>query len=272
MEGELRGNVFPLVGLPLAAYQSVAEGTKCCDVAAMECQVLLETDPGRILAGSFASQAVHGGGIVFDEGDSVAQLHLKRSEGTLLAPLVKHCLGFVKSPENHECLAGIGVVLSGRHRGMSDGPQELLQGLLRFAHLRIGDPQQVGGIHAAWVDLAVQKDDSDFLFEIAGDGRIIERGSLEILFLGETAILEVEGSLETGPRLLALAYAVLRSPELVVGGAKLGIEVDSSFKKRDGFPTLSGAVEVKPGAIGLQSLERTRGGKVKRRVKFLQRA
>src|SRR5579862_8179533 len=155
---------------------------------------------------------------------------------------------------------------------MSDGPFELLQGLLRSAHLGIGDSQQVGGIYAAWVDLAVQDYDVNFLFQIASDGRIIERGSFEILLLGETAVLELEGSREAGPRLLVLADAVLRSAELVVRGAKLGVEVDSSFKKRDGFPALSGAVEGKPGAVGLQRLKRTGGGKVKRRVESLERA
>src|ERR1700724_133453 len=114
MVGELRGNIFHVVGLPLTANQSVAEGTKCRHVAAKECQVLLELDPGLILAGSFASKLVHGSGIVFDESDVVTRLQLKRSEGTLLAPLVEQFLGIVKSAEDHECLAGIGVVLSGR--------------------------------------------------------------------------------------------------------------------------------------------------------------
>jgi hypothetical protein len=155
---------------------------------------------------------------------------------------------------------------------MSDSPSELLQGLLRFAHAGIVDAQEIGGIHAARVDLAVRKDDRGLFFEIAGDGRIVERGSLKILLLGEAAILELEGSREAGPLLLALAYAVLRSAEMVVGGAKLGVQLDSSFKKRDGFMRLSRAGEGKPGAVGLQSLERTGGGKVKGRVKFLERA
>ena len=64
MVGELRGNVFHVVGLPLTTNQSVAEGTKCRDFAAKECHVHLEMDPGRILAGSFASKPVHGSGIV----------------------------------------------------------------------------------------------------------------------------------------------------------------------------------------------------------------
>jgi len=106
---------------------------------------------------------------------------------------------------------------------MSDSPLELLQGLLRFAHHGVVDAQEIGGIHAARIDLAVQKDYGDLLFEIAGDGRIIERGSIKVLLLGETAILELKGARKAGPRLLALAYAVLRSAELIVSGAKLGV-------------------------------------------------
>ena len=155
---------------------------------------------------------------------------------------------------------------------MIDSPLELAQGVLRFAHDGVVDAQEIGGIHAARVDLAVQKDDSGFFFEIASDGRIVERGSFKILLLGEAAILELEGSREAGPLLLALAYAVLRSAEQVIGRAKLGVEFDCSFKKRDCFPALSGAVEGKPGVVGLQSLERTGSGEVKGRVKFLERA
>ena len=72
---------------------------------------------------------------------------------------------------------------------MSDGPLELLQGLLRSAHLRICDAQQVGGIHAAWVDLPVQKSYGNFLLQIAGYGRIVEGSSLKIFLLREAPIL-----------------------------------------------------------------------------------
>src|ERR1700733_4564581 len=107
MVGELRRNIFHVVGLPLATNQSVAEGTNCRDVAAKECQVRLEMDPGRILAGSFASKPVHGVGIVLHKCDSVTHYQLNRSEGTLLAPLVKQFLGVVKAAEDHKGLAGI---------------------------------------------------------------------------------------------------------------------------------------------------------------------
>src|SRR5271169_1177580 len=272
MPGELCGNGFHLVGLPPPTNLSVAEGTKCRDVATKECQVHVEIDPWRILPGSPASKPVHGSGIVLDESDAVTQLQLKRSEGTLLPPLVKHCLGFVNSPENHKCLAGIGVVLSGRHRGMSDGPLELLQGLLRSAHLRICDAQQVGGIHAAWVDLPVQNSLGNCLLHVAGDGRIVKGSSLKIFLLREAPILQLKGPGEIILGFLAVAEAVMCSAKQVVRRAKLGVQFDSPFKKWDGFPALSGAVERKPGAVGLQSVERTGGGKVKGRIEFLERA
>src|SRR5580658_4270159 len=107
MVGELRGNVFHVVGLPLATNQSVAEGTKCRDVAAKECQMHLEMDPGRIQRGSFASKPVHGVGIVLEECDAVTQYQLNRSEGTLLAPFVEQFLGVVKAAEDDKSLAGI---------------------------------------------------------------------------------------------------------------------------------------------------------------------
>src|SRR5271169_7136604 len=108
MIGELLGNVFHVVGLPLTTNQGVAEGTNCRDVAAKECQVLLEIDPGLILAGTFASKPVHGGGIVLDESDAVTQHQLKRSEGTLLAPLVEQFFGVVKAAEDDQSLPGKG--------------------------------------------------------------------------------------------------------------------------------------------------------------------
>lgn len=97
MVGEFRGNVFHLVGLPLPTNQSIAEGTKCRDIAAKECQVHLEMDPGRILAGSLMSELLDCRAVLFEKGDAVTQRDLKWCERSAAAPLVKHSLGIVKA-------------------------------------------------------------------------------------------------------------------------------------------------------------------------------
>ena len=80
---------------------------------------------------------------------------------------------------------------------------------------------------------------------------MIKGGSLKILFLRDPAILELEGSRKIFPRSLAIPYGVVGTAEHAVSGTELWIQFDGPFKKRNGFRALSGAVEDKPGAVGL---------------------
>src|SRR5579862_324382 len=98
-------------------------------------------DPGRILAGRFAGKPIHGTGVALEECDAVTQRHLKRSEGTLLAPVVEQFLGVVKAAEDDQSLGGVRTGCRHRRRRMSDGPLELLQGFLRLAPGRIADTE-----------------------------------------------------------------------------------------------------------------------------------
>jgi|SRR5450631_4016117 hypothetical protein len=81
------------------------------------------------------------------------------------------------------------VELAARYLTSSTREVERAVEWLRSAHLRICDSQQVGGIHAAWVDLPVQKSYGNFLFQIARYERIVEGGSLKIFLLREAPVL-----------------------------------------------------------------------------------
>src|SRR6202167_3392843 len=189
MPGKLVGNVSLTVRAARLIHQGFAERTECAGVAAQERELHLKTEPEHIIRWHFASELVHRCRVLLDKGDAVATFALRWGQRYFLTPFVNHFLSFIKSAQDHERLACIGVVLSRGDRRMGNRPIEVLQSLFRSALLRVSDPQQIVSRHAAWIRLLVQNQYGSFLFQVARYGRIIKSRGLKILFLREVAIL-----------------------------------------------------------------------------------
>src|SRR5438105_15784579 len=112
--------------------------------------------PGDIIRGRFARKLFQGGVIFFNESDAVAQHYLKWRQGTILAPLVDHFLGLVKTAPDKKRLGSIGVGRRGTYRGMVNRPIELLESLRRSAELGVSDPCHVVGADVAAMRLRLQ--------------------------------------------------------------------------------------------------------------------
>src|SRR5579863_9856046 len=207
--------------------------------------------PGHIICWSVSGKAVHRSDIILDKGDSVARCSLKRVQRSLLTPLIKNFLGVIKTAQDHECLTSVGVMLSRGYRGMFDRPIKLLQSIFRSTHLGVSNPQEVGSNRTAWIRLLVQSKYGCFLFQIARYGRIIESGGLKILFLGETAILELESPGEILSGSLAVINAVIRAAQHAESRAELRIEFSGRFKKRNSLTPLTGTIQRLARSIGL---------------------
>ncbi len=119
--------------------------------------------PGHIICRGVSRKPLHRGRIILDERDSVARCSLKRVQRSLLTPLLKYFLGVIKSAQDHQCLAGIGVMLSRGHGGMFNCPIKLLQSVFRSAQLRVSNSQQVEGGRTTRIRFLVQNKYGSFL-------------------------------------------------------------------------------------------------------------
>src|SRR5271170_7722577 len=207
--------------------------------------------PGHIICRGVSGKPFHRCGIILDKGDAVAHYSLERVRRAFLTPLIEYFLSVIKTAQDRECLAGIGVMLSRGHRGMFHRPIKLLQSIFRSAHLRVGNPQQVESDRAARIRLLIQNKYRCLLFQIAGYGRIIESGSLKILFLREVAILELEspGKILSGS--LAVINAVIRAAEHAESRAELRVQLGGRLKKRNGLTPLSRTIQRLSRSVGL---------------------
>ena len=103
---------------------------------------------------------------------------------------------------------------------MVDCPIELLQCLFRSAQHCVIDPQPVGSKNAAWIHLLVQNKYGGFLLQVARYVGMIKRGSLEILFLCESRILELVGLGKIPSGSLIVADAEIGTAEHAVSGTE----------------------------------------------------
>ena len=87
MPSKLVGSVFHPVRAALLFHQGFAQRTEFAQVAAKECQLHLQLEPGHVIRWDFAGKPFHRCGIVLDKGDPVAHQLFEMGSGILSAAI-----------------------------------------------------------------------------------------------------------------------------------------------------------------------------------------
>src|SRR3989442_11245019 len=96
------------------------------DLTAIKCEFHLHLEPENIIRWNLAGKPIHGCGIAFKGSDPVTKYRLKRCKRSFLLPLVQDLLSFVKTAQNEEGLACVGVERRSGGPRIVDCPIEFL--------------------------------------------------------------------------------------------------------------------------------------------------